>query len=87
MERSQHDMSRLFDQLGQASDEGAMARFIETHPLDGAVRLHEAVFWTAAQADFLRQAILDDADWAEAADALNSQLHAKTRRPTGIAQD
>jgi hypothetical protein len=76
MERPQPDMSRLFAQLGEASDERAIARFIETHrPLASDLQLHEAAFWTSAQADFLREAALDDAEWAGIVDALNSELH------------
>ncbi|MDP1606019.1 MAG: DUF2789 domain-containing protein [Rhodocyclaceae bacterium] len=79
MERSVRDMSGLFAQLGEASDEGAIARFIATNgPLAGGVQLHEAAFWTPAQANFLREAILDDAEWAEIVDALNAELHAHT---------
>lgn len=79
MERSVHDMSGLFAQLGEASDEGAIARFIETHgPMAGGVQLHEAAFWTPAQANFLREAILDDAEWAAVVDALNAEFHART---------
>lgn len=78
MERPVRDMSSLFAQLGEASDERAIARFIETHgPLDGGVQLHEAAFWSATQANFLREAILDDAEWAEIVEALNSELHAR----------
>ena len=78
MERPVHSMSNLFAQLGQPSDETAIARFIETRgPLANGVQLHEAAFWTPAQACFLRQALLDDADWAEVADALNVELHAR----------
>lgn len=78
MERPVHDMSNLFAQLGQASDEGAIARFIERHrPLPAEVQLHEAPFWTPAQAAFLREALLQDADWAEVADELNVGLHAR----------
>lgn len=77
MGQSVRDMKSLFAQLGQANDDGDIARFMETHgPLGGAIQLHEAVFWTAAQASFLREAILDDADWAVVVDALNSELHA-----------
>jgi hypothetical protein len=76
MERSPHDMSSLFAQLGEASDELSIARFIKRHaPLDGDVQLHEAAFWTAAQAGFLREATLDDAEWVVIVDALNSELH------------
>lgn len=77
MERPVHNLSNLFAQLGEANDEAAIARFIDTHrPLAGNLRLHEASFWTPSQASFLCEAILDDADWAEVADELNAELHA-----------
>lgn len=78
MERPALDMSSLFAQLGIPNDERAIARFIEHYgPLDSGVRLHEAAFWNPAQAAFLCEAILLDAEWAEVVDALNSQLHAR----------
>lgn len=78
MERTVHDMSNLFAQLGEPSDEGAIKAFIEAHaPLPGEVRLHEAGFWSDAQARFLSEAISQDSDWAQVADALNSELHAQ----------
>jgi hypothetical protein len=78
MERQSHDMHSLFAQLGEASDDDAIARFIAAHgPLDGGVQLHEALFWSAAQAGFLREAMQDDAEWAAIVDALNSELHAR----------
>ncbi|HQU81100.1 MAG TPA: DUF2789 domain-containing protein [Azonexus sp.] len=77
MERPVHNMSNLFAQLGHPSDEAAIAHFIETHrPLAEGLRLHEAAFWTESQACFLREAILQDADWAEVADELNAELRA-----------
>ena len=77
MERPVHNMSNLFAQLGQANDEAAIEEFIETHrPLADSVQLHEAAFWTPSQAALLREALLDDADWAEVADELNAQLRA-----------
>jgi hypothetical protein len=46
MEQRMHSMSNLFAQLGQASDEAGIARFIAAnHPLAGDVGLHEAAFW------------------------------------------
>jgi hypothetical protein len=76
MDRPRHNMSNLFAQLGQASDETAIKQFIESRsPMAGNVQLHEAHFWNHSQAAFLRQAWLDDADWAEVAEALNSELH------------
>ncbi len=78
MERPVHNMSNLFAQLGQANDEAAIAEFIETHrPLPDSIQLHEAAFWTPSQAALLREALLDDADWAEVADELNAELRAR----------
>ena len=77
MERPTHTLSNLFAQLGQPNDDAAIARFIETHsPLAEGIQLHEASFWNESQACFLREAILQDADWAEIADALNAELRA-----------
>lgn len=77
MERPVHSMSNLFAQLGQPNDDAAIARFIESHsPLPENIRLHEASFWNPSQARFLCESILQDADWAEVADALNAELRA-----------
>lgn len=76
MEYHLHSMSKLFAQLGEPDDRASIERFIQTRqPLAGSVLLHEASFWSAAQAGFLREAISDDADWAAITDALNAALH------------
>lgn len=76
MERPQHSMSNLFAQLGEPCDEQAIALFIETRrPLSAGMLLHEASFWSPSQASFLRDALCEDADWAEVVDALNTELH------------
>ena len=78
MERPVHSMRNLFAQLGEPNDDAAIASFIESHrPLPEKIRLHEASFWNTAQASFLREAIRDDADWAEVTDELNVKLHAR----------
>lgn len=70
------DMSSLFSQLGCANDVASIRAFIEANtPLDSAVQLHEAAFWSASQSAFLREALLEDADWAIVVDALNAELH------------
>jgi Protein of unknown function (DUF2789) len=77
MSHTSHDLKSLFLQLGRPNDDAEIARFIETNsPLAGNVLLHEASFWTRSQADFLREAITDDSEWAEIVDVLNSKLHA-----------
>lgn len=75
MEASMHTMSNLFEQLGLPSDDASIEAFIARHrPLDSSMKLSEAPFWSAAQADFLREEIQDDADWAEVIDHLDALL-------------
>lgn len=77
MEAPIHSMKNLFAQLGLASDPDAIERFIATHsPLPESVELADAPFWTTAQSAFLREEILEDADWAEVVDQLNASLRA-----------
>ncbi len=76
MEFSIHKLSNLFDQLGLQSDQMAIESFIKTHsPIAADMLLADAPFWTSAQASFLRDEILNDADWAEVVDQLNAELH------------
>ncbi|MES2181187.1 MAG: DUF2789 domain-containing protein [Pseudomonadota bacterium] len=78
MEASIHTLNNLFAQLGLSSDQVAIENFIKTHsPLATNILLADAAFWTPAQASFLREEILNDADWAEVIDQLNARLHAK----------
>lgn len=76
MEPPMHTINNLFAQLGLASDDASIAQFIQTHRAARDVALSEAAFWTPAQAAFLREEILNDADWAEVIDQLNAALHA-----------
>lgn len=78
MESQMHTMSNLFAQLGLPSEPSAIERFIQTHsPLQSGTMLCDAPFWTPVQAVFLRDEILNDADWAEVIDELNALLHAQ----------
>ena len=78
MEAPIHTMSNLFAQLGLPSEQASIDHFIETHrPLATSILLSEAPFWTPAQATFLSEELLEDADWAEVIDELNAELHAR----------
>ena len=75
MDASTHAFHNLFEQLGLPNDDVSIRRFIETHsPLADDIYLADAPFWTPAQASFLREEILEDADWAEVVDQLNVRL-------------
>ena len=78
MEASLHSLNNLFAQLGLPSSDEEIETFIQTHShLAGYITLAEAPYWTPAQAAFLREEILKDADWAEVIDQLNARLHKK----------
>ncbi|HSW05434.1 DUF2789 domain-containing protein [Aquabacterium sp.] len=75
MESPIHRLADLFRQLGLPDDPAAIEDFIATHrPLPAGVALADAPFWTPSQAQFLREEVDDDADWAELVDSLGAQL-------------
>jgi hypothetical protein len=76
MEPTFHPFSELFLQLGLPNDEASIQGFIRQHsPLPADVRLPDAPFWSPAQATFLKEQFLEDAEWAEQVDQLNLALH------------
>ena len=75
MEANLHTMSNLFAQLGLPAEPAAIEDFIAAHrPLGNEIALYRAPFWSAAQRAFLKEEIIDDADWAMVIDELNSRL-------------
>jgi len=75
MEQHHHAFRDLFAQLGLPNSDAAIQRFCAEHSLQQQTRLPDADFWTPAQAQFLRDAWRQDADWAEVIDQLNATLH------------
>lgn len=70
-----HLLSELFGQLGLHADSESIENFIKTHqPLPEDVPLSEAPFWNKSQRDLLKQAFIQDADWAPLVDQLNIRL-------------
>ena len=83
MDTAFHRLQDLFRQLGLADDRAAIDQFIATHgPLPVGMAVHEAPCWTPSQAQFLREAIAADADWAEVVDMLATRLGAGSQRPS-----
>lgn len=75
MENNNHSLEHLFEQLGLASSDKGIEKFINNNaPLPGNVELHQAGFWTPSQASFLKQSKDEDADWAEIVDILDAML-------------
>lgn len=75
MDARTHTLNNLFAQLGLPSESAAIDDFIAAHgPLDHGVALYRAPFWTPAQRGFLKEEIIEDADWAGVIDELNERL-------------
>lgn len=74
MDTSLHSMSTLFQQLGLPHHDRDIETFISRHRLEQDQALAEAGFWSPNQARFLKEAVEDDADWAEIVDQLDARL-------------
>ncbi|AAZ36175.1 conserved hypothetical protein [Pseudomonas savastanoi pv. phaseolicola 1448A] len=75
MEQTTTTINDLFTQLGLESDDESIEAFIAKHPLPDDVKLIDADFWTPQQADFLKEQLHEDAEWAMVVDELNVRLH------------
>jgi len=76
MNHANHPMGELFKQLGLPFKPLQIQAFIAAHrPLPSGRLLADACFWSASQADFLREALEQDSDWSSIADQLSRALH------------
>jgi Protein of unknown function (DUF2789) len=75
MHKPVHHFGELCAQLGLPGDDQGIQQFLDVHgPLEGHIELPEASFWSPAQASFLRDALIQDADWTEVVDPLSETL-------------
>ena len=77
METFEHTLNNLFAQLGLPDMDKDIDAFIQAHrPIPKNISLEEAEFWNTSQSQFLKEALSDDSDWAEAIDQLDVRLRA-----------
>mgnify|MGYP001054886732 FL=1 len=74
MDTSNHTLQTLFAQLGLSNNDIAIDNFIHNNHLPLEIPLESAAFWSAGQAQFIRESIAQDADWAEVVDHLDAML-------------
>ncbi|MCY1288070.1 hypothetical protein D3C76_604060 [compost metagenome] len=74
MDTSHHTLGELFKQLGLPNGKGEIDAFLGQHRLADGQALADAPFWNEAQAQFIREALEDDSDWAEEVDELAVRL-------------
>ncbi len=83
MNKAIHYFSDLFAQLGLPDDEASIADFLVKHKgMAIGVRLPDAPYWTSAQAQFLRESLMQDSDWASLVDQLSKALQDETPPPS-----
>jgi Protein of unknown function (DUF2789) len=77
MDTEFHRLCDLFAQLGLPHEPAAVDAFITRHrPLPAGMSVCDAPFWTPSQAEFLREQMRADADWALVVDSLALRLSA-----------
>lgn len=75
MESNIHSMTNLFAQLGLPSTTESIQNFISSNsPIPGHIALHDAPFWSHTQSLFLRDKVLEDADWCGVINKLDVAL-------------
>ncbi|PKF51484.1 DUF2789 family protein [Enterovibrio nigricans] len=74
MEVFNHNLESLFQQLGLPSEKASIEAFVIQHSLKEGESLTSATFWTTSQKQFLEEAKLQDADWVEQIDLLDTLL-------------
>ncbi|GLX77108.1 hypothetical protein tinsulaeT_04480 [Thalassotalea insulae] len=75
MDRSSHTLACLFSQLGIDNKQGSIDKFIQRHRgIPAETSLAQAHFWNNAQAEFIKESLLEDSDWTEVIDSLDAML-------------
>ena len=75
MDKSNHTLACLFEQLGIENNRDNIADFIiQHHGIPRQVSLDKADIWTSTQSEFLRDSLNQNSDWAEIVDMLDALL-------------
>ena len=75
MDTSSHTIETLFRQLGLPDRPDEIQSFVAEHKAGRRdTPLCELPFWSSSQAEFLRMAVAEDADWCEVVDQLDALL-------------
>lgn len=75
VDTSSHTIETLFRQLGLPDRPDEIQAFVAEHKAERRdTPLCELPFWSSSQAEFLRIAVAEDADWCEVVDQLDALL-------------
>ena len=86
MEIDFHRVCDLFAQLGLPNEPAAVDGFIARHrPLAAGTAICDAPFWSPSQAQFIREQMRADGDWALVVDSLAARLSTRPSIPASNA--
>ncbi|AZG72703.1 DUF2789 domain-containing protein [Shewanella livingstonensis] len=77
MDTTSNDLSHLFKQLGLADNQQGIDDFVKQNKLDKHTLIVDADCWNSGQKAFLKEALLEDAQWSEVIDQLDVMMRAK----------
>jgi len=77
MDTTLKDLSHLFKQLGLPYHQEGIDEFINKNRLDKQTLMIDADCWNPSQREFLKEALLEDAQWSEVIDQLDVRMRAK----------
>ncbi|MBB1361555.1 MULTISPECIES: DUF2789 domain-containing protein [unclassified Shewanella] len=77
MDTTSNDLSHLFKQLGLPHDQEGIDDFVIQNKLDKHTLITDADCWNSGQKAFLKEALLQDAQWSEVIDQLDVMMRAK----------
>ena len=77
MDTTSNDLSHLFKQLGLPHDQEGIDDFVLQNKLEKHTLIIDADCWNSGQKAFLKEALLEDAQWSEVIDQLDVMMRAK----------
>ncbi|MCT8987148.1 DUF2789 domain-containing protein [Shewanella phaeophyticola] len=74
MDTTENDLSHLFQQLGLGHKPQEINDFISQNKLAKHTLLIDAPCWNSSQCAFLKEALMEDAQWSEVIDQLDVMM-------------
>ncbi|MGX9459925.1 DUF2789 domain-containing protein [Shewanella sp. A14] len=74
MDTTSNDLSHLFQQLGLPHHQENIEDFVNKNKLEKHTLMIDADCWNPSQKAFLKEALLEDAQWSEVIDQLDVMM-------------
>ena len=75
MDSSHHTLAGLFSELGLENNQENITNFLIQHNgIPSDIRLDKADIWSHDQAEFLKDSLTDNSDWAAVVEMLDTLL-------------